>query len=331
MSHELDTTNNRNNMAYVGEKPWHGLGQELTYDASIDTWKQEAGMSWSVQSSPLTYQAEDQTLTFPDRRVLYRSDNHAALGVVSNNYKVVHPGQALEFFRDLVDAHGFQLETAGCLFGGRKYWALAKISEGFRIMGEDAVKPYLLLATSCDGSMSTVADLTTVRVVCNNTLRMSIGANGANAKVKVPHHAAFDPDGVKRQLGLIGGAWDNFTQEAARLASFKLDRGLAIQIVADELKAEWLRKDGSPMTTDEMFDGSTVLRRIIKLYDGEAMGASFKSSRGTGWGLVNAVTEFCDHEAGAKREDRSRAFERAHLTDRAAFKTRVANRILQFV
>lgn len=85
------------------------------------------------------------------------------------------------------------------------------------------------------------------------------------------------------------------------------------------------------MTPQEMFDSSTVLRRIIKLYDGEAMGATFKSSRGTGWGLVNAVTEYFDHEAGGKREDKSRAFERAHLTDRAAFKTNVANRILQFV
>ena len=30
MAHELDMTNNRANMAYVGDKPWHGLGQELT-------------------------------------------------------------------------------------------------------------------------------------------------------------------------------------------------------------------------------------------------------------------------------------------------------------
>lgn len=332
MAHEIDTTNGRSNMAYAGAEPWHGLGQELTYDAPLETWKQEAGMDWSAEESPLSYSAGGEILTFPDRRVLYRSDSKAALSVVSGNYKVVHPGEALEFFRDLVDAHGFQLETAGCLFGGRKYWALAKVSEGFRLMGEDVVKPYLLLATSCDGSMATVADLTTVRVVCNNTLRMSIGANGANAKVKVPHHASFDPAAVKRQLGMIGGAWDNFVADVTRLSGFKIDRDLAIQIVADELKADWRKNDGEPMNDQEKFDSSTVLRRIIKLYDGQALGAEFKSSRGTAWGLVNAVTQYFDHEAGTKKAlDRSRAFERAHLTDRAAFKANVANRLLELV
>lgn len=149
MSHELDFTNSRTNMAYVGEKPWHGLGQELTYDASIETWRQEAGMAWTVRDSELIYSSVNGApAIFPDRRVLYRSDSGAALGVVSGNYKVVQPSEALEFFRDLVDAHGFQLETAGCLFGGRKFWALAKVSEGVKLMGEDVVKPYLLLATS---------------------------------------------------------------------------------------------------------------------------------------------------------------------------------------
>ena len=27
MAHELDFSNGRANMAYVGEKPWHGLGR----------------------------------------------------------------------------------------------------------------------------------------------------------------------------------------------------------------------------------------------------------------------------------------------------------------
>jgi hypothetical protein len=30
-------------MAYVGKKPWHGLGQELVAGADIETWKQAAG------------------------------------------------------------------------------------------------------------------------------------------------------------------------------------------------------------------------------------------------------------------------------------------------
>ena len=329
MAHELDMTNNRANMAYVGSLPWHGLGQALTEDADLETWRVEAGMNWNVNDTALVYKgAQNQDVIFPERRVLYRSDNSGALGVVSNNYKIVHPGEALEFFRDLIADQGFQMETAGCLFGGRKFWALAKCGDTARIMGQDEIKPYLLMASSCDGSMATAVHLTSVRVVCNNTLRMSIGAEGQNAQIRVPHSAVFDPSVVKGQLGIVEGAWENFLQNIDKLANLNIDRDFAIDIVADELKAEWKNKEGDDMTRDEMVDSSIVLRRIMKLYDGESLGNDFRSSKGTAWGLVNAVTQFFDHEAGGKG-DKSRAFERAHLTDRASFKVNVTNRLLE--
>lgn len=329
MAHELDMTNDRANMAYVGQLPWHGLGQELTQDADLETWRVEAGMNWTVQDADLTYKGTDgKDMIFPDRRVLYRSDNSGGLGIVSNNYKIVHPGDALEFFRDLIADQGFQMETAGCLFGGRKFWALAKCGDSARIMGQDEIKPYLLMASSCDGSMATAVHLTSVRVVCNNTLRMSIGAGGQNAQIRVPHSANFDADAVKQQMGIVEGSWDMFLQNVDKLAATKLDRDYAIDIVADELKSEWVNKEGEEMSRDEMLDSSLVLRRIIKLYDGESLGNDFRSSKGTAWGLVNAVTEYFDHEAGGKG-DKSRAFERAHLTDRAKFKTNIADRLLE--
>lgn len=328
MAHELDMSNGQANMAFVGVVPWHGLGQRLTEDADLETWKREAGMNWQVNKSLLVF--KDQTGMehfFPDRCVLYRSDNKVALGVVSNDYRIVHPGEVMEFFRDLIEGHGFKMETAGCLFGGRKFWALARTGESVRIMGQDEVKPYLLMASSCDGSMATAVHLTSVRVVCNNTLRMSIGADASRAMIRVPHSANFEAESVKQQLGIVGDAWENFIGNIQLLAKFKIDRDQAIQIVADELKAEWKDKDGNDMEQDAMLEASTVLRRIIKLYDSDSLGNDFRSSKGTAWGLVNAVTQYFDHEAGG-RGDKSRAFERAHLTDRAKLKTNIADRLL---
>ena len=328
MAHEIDMTNGRANMAYAGETPWHGLGQKLTYGSNIEVWKKEAGMDWTVEESELMFKGKSTTNVFPDRRVLYRSDNDSALSVVSGKYQIVHPGEALDFFRDLVAAYGFELETAGCLFGGRKYWAMAKIGKGVQIKGVDEVTPYLLMATSCDGSMATAVHATTVRTVCNNTLRMAIGENAQAAQIKVSHSVIFDPQSIKSQLGLLNGAWTEFVDNATKLAGIKLDRDFAIDLVASELKKEWKRQDGSEMTSEEMLDASNVLRRIVRLYDGEAMGGDIGITKGTAWGLVNAVTEFFDHEAGGRKE-RSRTFERAHLTDRAALKVNVANRLLQ--
>lgn len=47
MAHNIDMSNDRVNFAFTGDRKaiWHGLGQNLTTDASIETWQQEAGMS----------------------------------------------------------------------------------------------------------------------------------------------------------------------------------------------------------------------------------------------------------------------------------------------
>jgi Domain of unknown function (DUF932) len=42
------------------------------------------------------------------------------------------------------------------------------------LQGGNKVKSYLLLATSCDGTLCTTAQFTSLRVVCNNTLQMHV-------------------------------------------------------------------------------------------------------------------------------------------------------------
>lgn len=332
MAHEIDQSTGKDAFAYVGNQAWHGLGQQLTEEADLEVWRKEAGMDWTIKVSDVFYQAgrsSDTVLTMPERKLFYRSDTKAGLAVVSDNFKLVQPGDILEFYRDLTSGAGFTMETAGVLFGGRKFFALAKCGKDVRIMGQDVVKPYLLLASACDGSMATSAHFTSVRVVCNNTLRMAIGAEGQRAQVRVPHNAQFDADAVKAELGIAKDAWSAFIDNITLLAQRKLHRDDAIDLVAAELKTEWRDALGNELNREERLESSAALRNIIHLFDGGAKGAEYKSSAGTMWGLLNAVTEHCDHYSGTKNGDKSRTFERAHITDRAAFKVRVANELLK--
>lgn len=93
--------------------------------------------------------------------MLYRSDTKAPLSVVSNRYQIVQPREVLEFYRDLTEVSGYELETAGVLKGGRKFWALARTGQTTKLKGNDQVNGYLLLATSCDGTLATTATPTT--------------------------------------------------------------------------------------------------------------------------------------------------------------------------
>ena len=83
MAHQIE------NMAYVGATPWHGLGSQLTRKQPLEVWQREAGMDWQIQESPVHFKADSigplgTIHSFPERRVLFRSDTKAPQSVVSN-------------------------------------------------------------------------------------------------------------------------------------------------------------------------------------------------------------------------------------------------------
>ena len=183
-------------MAYVGETPWHGLGNLLPPKQSLEVWQKQAGMDWKIEETPVRFMSDaignlGTIHTFPEQKVLFRSDTKKGLSVVSQRYQIVQPREVLEFYRDLTEISGYELETAGVLKEGRKFWALARTGQSVALKGNDVVNGYLLLATSCDGTLATTATPTTIRVVCNNTL--TIAVNGASQAIKVPHSTRFDP------------------------------------------------------------------------------------------------------------------------------------------
>ncbi|MDI4638327.1 MULTISPECIES: DUF932 domain-containing protein [Halomonadaceae] len=295
MAHQIE------HMAYVGNTPWHGLGQQLSRHQPLEVWRQQAGMDWHIDESPVRFIADGaghlgSIHSFPEQKVLYRSDTKDPLSVVSQRYKVVQPEEVLEFYRDLTEYAGYELETAGVLKGGRKFWALAKSGLGGALKGQDQVNDYLLLATSCDGSLATVAMPTSVRVVCNNTL--SIAVDGMSQGVKVPHSTEFRPQLVKQQLGISVSQWDDFMYRLKTLAERKVSQEEArayFQAVICNAEA--------PLEDPSKLPNVRALNRVHKLFQGEGRGSRLCTAQSTAWGLLNAVTEYVDHEKRARGND----------------------------
>jgi phage/plasmid-like protein (TIGR03299 family) len=162
-------------------------------------------------------------MPFEEQRVLYRSDTHAPLSVVSQRFQEVQPMEILHFYRDLTEQSGFELETAGVLKGGKKFWALARTGQSSALKGKDVSNGYILLATACDGTLATTAQFTSIRVVCNNTLAIALrGQQGNSGVVKVPHSTRFDAEKVKQQLGISVRAWDEHMYEMKQLSQRKV-------------------------------------------------------------------------------------------------------------
>ena len=293
MTHELVKKNGVAEMAYTGQACWHGLGTKLQQGASIDQWREAAGMNWTICRSKVRYVTDlhGTTITMPKQHVLFRSDSSEALGVVSSKFQVVQPREVLEFFRDLVEESGFKLETAGTLFGGRKFWALASTGEGQEVLDGDIVKPFLLVSTGADGKTKTRVKPVCERVVCHNTLQIALGE--ISREVKLSHHSKFNHVEVKRALGLMAGGFDSFMDKCRKLAQQPISDVLAGKFIG-ELLVE------NKAITIEDYQESKAWKEIMRLFNGAAVGAQF--NEGSKWQLVNSVTEYCDHLQKASTE-----------------------------
>ncbi|ATE58991.1 DUF932 domain-containing protein [Thauera sinica] len=285
-------------MAYVGQEPWHGLGNQLSPNQPLEVWARQAGMHWRVEAADVRYVINGDDLgsihAFPEQRVLFRSDTKAPLSVVSRRFQVVQPWEILEFYRDLTEVGGFELETAGVLKEGRKLWALAKTGQSACLKGRDRVNGYLLLATACDGTMATTAQFTSVRVVCNNTL--AIALRDGDGAVKVPHRSQFDAQAVKQQLGVSVSSWDAFMVRMKMLSERR--------VKSHEALSYFLRvfTDSAAPAASGLTNGRAI-KAVQALYDGQGHGAELASAKGTAWGLLNSITEYVDHQRRARSQD----------------------------
>jgi phage/plasmid-like protein (TIGR03299 family) len=304
-------------IAYVGAhgKPWHSLGQDVTLGAPIEVWRVESGCNFDVLESMVMFQTATGLKNFGDRKVLYRSDTEAPLAAVSRDYQTFQVKDAFEFFRELCDKQGFTIETAGCLQGGKRIWVLAKMSEGSNVIGSDRVLPYLLLATSFDGSMATVVKFTAIRVVCHNTITMALNSGAAECRTQtVSHSTKFDEKVVKKNMGLYQDGWTTWLAQAKKMAEAPLSlpkaEELTAVIAARTIKLE-SRKD------EQMVKDSKAFRKIMGLFVGDAIGSDLAQGE-TCWQWLNSVTEYVDHHKGVAPDSR---MNRAWFGDGDSMKT----------
>lgn len=303
MAHLVET------MAYVGDTPWHGLGSQLAPKQPIEVWAKQAGMDWTIESSDVSYYAHndkggDLIMPFSDNKVLYRSDTLEPLSVVSQRYQEVQPRQILEFYRDLTEKADFELETAGVLKGGRKFWALARTGQSVTLKGGDVSHGYILLATACDGTLATTAQFTSIRVVCNNTLAISL-ADKSGSVVKVPHSTVFDAEKVKNQLGISIKQWDEHNYQMKQLAERRVSQAEAVSYLNRVFNDVDDRLIVFPTSkkTGQAVPNAKAMNQILTMFNGQGRGAELDSAKDTAYGLLCAMTEFVDHERRAMSTD----------------------------
>src|SRR5512133_3154043 len=120
MAHEIDMSNGRANMMYVGSVPWHNLGyhvgdMEVTADEAIIA----AGLDWEVDGIKPQVPALSGPGTLGNGidaiegyQAIRRRDNGKVLSIMSDGYRFIQNKGKFAFFDAVVGSGEAKYHTA---------------------------------------------------------------------------------------------------------------------------------------------------------------------------------------------------------------------------
>ena len=292
MSHELEINNGVVCHAYAGETPWHGLGTKVDPDISPVEMLRAANLDWTVEKSPVVVSRGEGVYLPTSHDALVRSSDQRVLSVVGKGWNPVQNEQAFEFFSDFIDAGDMEMHTAGSLKDGEIVWALAKVKSSFELFGGDRVESYLIFTNPHQYGKSIDIRFTPIRVVCNNTLTLSLKGK-TDLMVKINHRANFDEEQVKNVLGIANDKMETYKDTAEFLGTKRYDA---------ESLSNYL-KEVFPVVGDNKYDKELSLpaRKVMEVMDTQP-GVEF--AEGSFWQAYNAVTFATDHILGRTEDSR---------------------------
>ena len=291
MAHNVET------MAYAGEVPWHGLGVPVSNDLTPNQMMKKAGLDWTVEQI-------DSYVTVGDKRIptgmkaLVRSSDNKVLTNIGQVWNPVQNEDAFNFFSEYVLKGDMEMHTAGSLKGGQLVWALAKVKESFDLFGGDTVESYLLFSNPHKYGFSIDVRFTPIRVVCNNTLSLSLEAK-AERSVKVGHRTEFNADEVKKALGIASAKLSQYKEMAEFLGSKRYN----IDNLIEYYNTVFPRTADKRVQNQEL-SVETLSKNAKAAFDAIELQPGAKYAEGSWWQAFNSVTFVTDHLKGANADNR---------------------------
>lgn len=278
---------NVENMFYVRETPWHGLGVRVNEAPASRNALTLAGLDWSVMQEPVYTETGELVEGY---KANIRDADRRVLGVVTDRYKVIQNREAFAF-TDALLGEGVRYETAGSLQGGRKVWLLAHMPHEYIITGE-RISPYLLFSNTHDGSGAIKVALTPIRVVCNNTLNLALSTAKRSWSMIHTGDIQSKMKEARDTLFMAEQYMDSLGKEFESLRMKKLSDQAVMDYIEILLPLE---EDATPIQRKNI----GRLREDMKLRYFDA--PDLKDLGKNAYRFVNAVSDFATHAEPLRR------------------------------
>jgi len=337
MSHEImQTEDGTFAMAYrEGDAlPWHAA------ETNPQTFAPGATPQEIADAARLNYEVELVPNCRPDGSPIADSfhisrvdDPQQVFGrFVAGDWQPVQNAALLDLAAHIESRFGFQVITAGALFGGAKVFVQLETDREFTLPGNDKLVSRLLSTVSHVGLESNKFIGANTRVVCDNTVRAAT-SEGAGI-VCHDHRVEFDHDAITAAVGLNAEAFGDFADFAAAAAARALTDAEALAYFKTVYGGrEKIEENGRvrhsigvrkamaahkgqvfvPVGKADAADAALyVADRLDQIARGAAAelpadvtadpdpainpGHDMESTRGTLWGAFNTVTWSADHQ-----------------------------------
>lgn len=313
---------------------WHGLGQVVQGAQTWEDTMRLAGLNWSVSRGQLEYRGLDVPAygIFRDDYLAAGEIDKAFISPTTETYEILQNDYMFAFLDAIVEDEGAHYESAGSLNNGAQVWALVNLHTAFEIGGSgDRFENYLCFTEDRTGQRAAKCFVTTVRVVCANTLQMAYsGSNNESAAGVTFRHTKNMHFRMEQAIDAFTGAKQ--TIETLRL---KLNR-LADRVITRDTLEEALDRlfPLAKGKTDSAVRSAKMLE-VVKLFESNDDN-QFPEVRGTAYNLLNAATEYVDHFSAVRRTgqrvgqtDEQIRFERAMFGSGADFKLGAIDMLLE--
>lgn len=289
-------------MAYVGQKPWHGLGHHFsTPPKNRGEFLKAAGLDWEVPKVPCYVSDGQHWYEIPNRFAMvpghrWGKEDCPILGEVSRHYEPLQNAELLDSLAQLAEASHADFDTAGALGNGQKVWFLLRLKESFDVAG-DQVEKYLLAANGHDGRTAVDLVLTPVRVVCQNTLSLALSQRGESQKI---YHVPGLRRGLREALVSVAevlAGYKDLESKLKLMAQITLPGDRAKQYVTSvfpDPKPAGNNSKSEDRFARELAEVKRQREESLRLFE-EGRGNNCDGVKGTLWAAYNGIVELLDH------------------------------------
>lgn len=224
-------------------------------------------------------------------QAIRRSDTHHVFAFPTDGYRIHGRREwCLDMVSSVLDtsADTLGIAGAGTLKGGAVCYVQFEMPENIKAANGEELRPFLLAATSGDGSLRSTMKVCITRVQCDNTLASGLAEKGNVFRVKHMANSDVKLSKVRDALGVLHDAGEAFVQEMDQLMNTPVSDSEWDRIVAEMIPA--LRK---PPTPRALVIAENKATKIRQLYGYDVRVAPWQ---GTAWGVAQAFSTYSQHE-----------------------------------